>query len=79
MREPNPRSQPHDLLCYLRKHRAKGITSYEADTKLGIMRLSERVRDLEELGVKIDRRPETKIGRHRKVRFVRYWLAAKQA
>jgi len=45
-------SQNADLIEYLIKH-PKGITSWEAAEKLGIMRLSARVADLRERGHEI--------------------------
>jgi hypothetical protein len=40
------RTQNQRLLAYLRRHR-KGITTMEAFLRLGICRLSERIRELE--------------------------------
>ena len=41
------KTQNQRLLAYLRKNR-KGITTMEAFTELGICRLSERIRELEQ-------------------------------
>jgi len=40
------KTQNQRLLAYLRKHK-KGITTMEAFSKLGICRLSERIRELD--------------------------------
>jgi hypothetical protein len=65
---PKKKSQCQRLLAYLRKNR-RGITTMEAFANLGICRLSERIRELEQsihctektqtlYQVIIDRKPE---------------------
>ena len=55
------------LLNYLETHPA-GISQLEAFNTLGICRLSERIRELEKRGYRIDRIFET----HGKARVIRY-------
>lgn len=69
-------NQKHDLLTYLKENKSRGITSLEATNIFKIMRLSERIRELESAGVKIERIIETRQGRRRKVRYTRYRLAS---
>ena len=67
-------TQNEALLKYLKKH--KGITQWDAAEKLGILRLSERVRELESDGYLIARSSCNKTNRYgHNSRFVRYSLA----
>jgi len=50
------KTQNQRLLAYLKKHR-KGITTLEAVLELGILRLSERIREIKNVGV-----PDEKTG-----------------
>ena len=61
------------VLAYMK---GKGsITSMEAFTKLGVTRLSARIYDLKEKGVKIQSQRESSIDRHnQKTHFNRYFL-----
>lgn len=68
-------TQNQALVSYLKRNKS-GITTYEAVTKLGICRLSERVRELQSEG--------KRIGKYRcsvprrdgsKANLVRYYLA----
>lgn len=63
-------------LTVLFRHLVKGesISTYEATVWFGICRLSERIRELERRGWKIDRKREEKDGKH----FTRYSLAVGQ-
>lgn len=68
-------TQNESLIKYLKTHKS-GITTYEAVTRLGICRLSERVRELQSEG--------RRIGKYRcsvprrdgsRANLVRYYLA----
>lgn len=62
------------LLRYLKTHK-RGITQLDAADKLGILRLSERIREIERLGHVIEHRAEQRINRHGNMcRYVRYIL-----
>ena len=56
-------NQKQALLNYL-KNKPKGITQWSAANDLGILRLSQRIRELEDDGVKIIRVREKAIGRY---------------
>ena len=67
-------NQRQALLRYLKTHK-RGITQLDAINKLGIARLSERVRELEKIGAVIEHRAEQRINRHGNMcRYVRYIL-----
>lgn len=67
-------TQNQALLSYLKRHK-KGISTLEAVVKLGILRLSERCRELEAQGYNIVRQYEKKIGTYgHTVKYMRYWL-----
>ena len=69
-------NQRDALLTYLKRNE-KGLTAWTAQEALGILRLSERIRELESEGVKIIRIRENAIGRYgNPVRPMRYKLAA---
>lgn len=63
------------LLKYLRNH--SHVTAWTAAEKLGILRLSERVREIESSGVKVKRRwSATGVNRYgHRVRVMMYSLA----
>lgn len=68
-------NQKTALLTYLRRNR-NGITQWSAAEYLGIMRLSERIRELEADGHVIHRQREHAIGRYGNlVQPMRYKLA----
>lgn len=60
-------SQNGKLLAYLEKHGS--ITTLEASDQLRICRLSERIRELERLGINIDHTPEHTAGGARVIRY----------
>ena len=60
-------TQNGKLLNYLQTH--EGVTQLEAFNGLGICRLSERVREIEKLGVLIDHQSETTPNGHHVVRY----------
>ena len=55
------------LLAYLEAH--DGLTQLESFNALGICRLSERVRELEALGILIDHQPERTPAGARVIRY----------
>lgn len=66
-------TQNQALLKYLKTH--KGITQWDAADKLGILRLSERIRELERSGHYIRHSRNAKENRYgHRVGFVRYSL-----
>lgn len=68
-------NQKTALLNYLKRNR-KGITQWSAAEQLGILRLSERIRELEAEGHVIHRQREHAIGRYgNPVQPMRYKLA----
>ena len=67
-------NQKQAVLQYLKRHK-RGITQLEAVVKLGILRLSERCRELESEGYRIGRETEKKIGAYgHSVRYTRYFM-----
>ena len=60
-------TQKAKLLNYLETH--NGITQLESFMSLGICRLSERIRELERLGILIDHNPETTPNGHHVIRY----------
>lgn len=68
-------NQKDALLRYLKQHK-KGITSWTAAEALGVLRLSERVRELQAAGHKIEKAwSEAKPNRYGHLtRVMRYWL-----
>lgn len=67
-------NQNEALLKYLKTHRS-GITQFEAFTKLGICRLSERCRELKAAGKKIGSDWIKVASRYGAVRVKCYWIA----
>ena len=68
-------NQKTALLKYLKANKS-GLTQWTAAEKLGILRLSERIRELEKEGVKIIRKRMTATGRYgNKVSPMKYSLA----
>lgn len=68
-------NQKTALLKYLKAHPSVGVTQWTAAEKLGILRLSERIRELEREGVKVVRQRMTATGRYgNPVRPMRYML-----
>lgn len=67
-------NQQKAVLQYLKSHK-RGITQFEAVIKLGVLRLSQRIAELESQGYIIAREAEKKIGTYgHTVRYTRYWL-----
>lgn len=60
--------QNRAVLSWLESH--SGLTTAEATDNLRIFRLSERVRELERMGIVIDHVPERTSGGARVVRYV---------
>ena len=56
-------NQKQALLSYLKNHKG-GITQFTAVMELGILRLSERIRELENDGIKIIRVKMHAVGRY---------------
>ncbi len=70
-------SQKERILTAMKQHTLLGITQYWATLNLGVLRLSERIRELEKDGVEIEREWITtysKLGY--RSRYMRYRLAA---
>jgi len=68
-------TQNESLVRYLKKH-PRGITTFEAVTKLGICRLSERCRELKASGVPLGKyRDPKKRSDGTKANVMRYYLA----
>ena len=66
------------LLMWLAHHRREGITQLEATTHLGILRLSERIRELQAAGYSIVKQTVKVPNRYGdQCRVMRYWLEAK--
>lgn len=71
-------NQKSRVLEYVKTH--KGITQKEASDHLGCMRLSERIRELSDLGYKVEKVWEEDLNRYgEKVRYVRYFVTKKGA
>ena len=60
-------TQNGKILHWLETH--DGITTLEATLNLGVCRISERIREIERLGVSIDHVPETTSNGHHVVRY----------
>ena len=66
------------ILEYLKTH--QGITQKEASDHLGCMRLSERIRELDAMGYKIEKRWEEGVNRFGDREWhMRYFVKGKEA
>lgn len=71
-------NQKNRVLDYSQTH--NGITQAEAYDAFGCLRLSERIRELADLGYKIEKVWEEDLNRYgEKVRYVRYFVTKKGA